>query len=150
MNMINRPESSLPYHIRSAFRGFETALARYLIQWDLPLSQFYILRLEWAEDGNTQTEIAKKACMSESVASQVIQKMEKAGFVKRKSVKGDSRKRGVYITAKGKALRNSIVNDGIQISNEHSPNISRDDMLTTISVLSEVTRAFEVYNTRKG
>lgn len=146
--MINLPENSLPYHIRSAFRGFETALARYLVRWNLPLSHFYILRLQWDENGNTQTEIAKKACMSESVTSQVIQKMEKTGIVKRKSVKGDSRKRGVYLTAKGEALRNSIINDGIKISNEHSPNISRDDMLTTISVLSEVTRAFEVYNTR--
>ena len=146
MTDINRPENSLPYHIRGAFRGFETALSRYLKSVNLPLSQFYILRLEWTGAGAQQNEISEKACMSESVASQVIQKMEKAGLLQRKDDKKDGRKRQVYITPKGQSLRDAILNEGIQISKENSPNISREDLLTTISVLIEVKRAFDVFN----
>lgn len=146
MTIINKPENSLPYHIRGAFRGFETALSRYLKSVDLPLSQFYILRLEWTNQGAQQNEISEKACMSESVASQVIQKMERAGLLERKADKSDARKRRVYITPRGESLRNVILSEGIQISKEHAPKISRDDLLTTISVLIEVKRAFDDFN----
>lgn len=148
MTMINNPENSLPYHIRGAFRGFETALARYLATMDLPVSQFYILRLLWEEDGNSQSDIAAQASMSESVASQVIQKMEKAGLVTRRKGSGDDRKRYVYMTPEGITLREKIMTDGIKMSNEHSPDISREDLLTTISVLIKVKEAFDAFNAK--
>lgn len=146
MTGINNPDQSLPYHIRGAFRGFETALSRYLATIDLPLSQFYILRLQWDDLGAQQSEIAEKSCMSESVASQVIQKMEKAGLVKRKLDPKDSRKRRVFITPHGNALRENVIRKGIQLSQKHAPNISREDMFTTINVLIEVKKAFDIYN----
>lgn len=148
MTMINNPENSLPYHIRGAFRGFETALARYLATMDLPVSQFYILRLLWEEDGNSQSDIAAQASMSESVASQVIQKMEKAGLVTRRKGSGDDRKRYVYMTPEGITLREKIMTEGIKISNEHRPDISREDLLTTISVLIKVKEAFDAFNAK--
>jgi len=146
MKKINNPEYSLPFHIRGAFRGFETALSRYLAALDIPLSQFYILRLQWDKLGSPQNDIAHKACMSESVASQVIQKMEKAGLVTRKSDNSDFRMRRVFLTPKGKSLRAKILKKGIQLSEEHGPTISNEDMLTTISVLIEVKKAFDAYN----
>ncbi|MDB2438341.1 MarR family winged helix-turn-helix transcriptional regulator [Hellea sp.] len=146
MSMINKPEDSLPYHIRAAFRGFETALSRFLATKDLPLSQFYILRLQWDEDGNGQNDLAERACMSESVASQVIQKMEKSGLVTRKAVPGDARKRRIFLTKKGRNLRDEIMSEGIQISKEHAPDISREQMITTISTLIKVKDAFDAYN----
>jgi len=147
MSKINNPDNSLLYHIRGAFRGFETALSRYLATVNLPLSQFYILRLQWDEQGSQQNDIAKKACMSESVASQVIQKMEIAGLVERKVDPADSRKRRVVLTAYGRELRERVVMHGIKISKEHSPKIPKEDMMTTISVLIEVKKAFDRYNT---
>ena len=148
MSIVNNPENSLPYHIRAAFRGFETALSRYLATMDLPLSQFYILRLLWEDDGNTQSDIAERASMTESVASQVIQKMEVSKLVIRKKVAGDARKRHIYLTAKGKALREKIMNEGIQISDDNRADISREDILTTISVLIKVKRAFDDFNAK--
>jgi len=146
MKKINNPDLSLPFHIRGAFRGFETALSRYLAELNVPLSQFYILRLQWNKLGSPQNEIAQKSCMSESVASQVIQKMEKDGLLKRKLDPADSRMRRVLLTPKGKILRGKILKKGIQLSTNHGPKISREDMLTTISVLIEVKKAFDSYN----
>jgi len=147
MNKINNPAYSLPFHIRGAFRGFETALSRYLATINVPVSQFYILRLQWDEMGNSQNDIADKACISESVASQVIQKMEKNGLLDRKADIKDARKRRVFLTPKGETLRKNVLQKGLQLSQKHGPNISREDMLTTITVLLEVKKAFDIYNT---
>lgn len=146
MSRINNPNNSLPYHLRGAFRGYETALGRHLKRYDIPTSQFYILRLQWGEEGDSQKDIAKRAFMSESVASQVIKKMEDRGLLKRKPNPTDSRAHLVSLTVSGRKFREAIVKEGIQISSEHTPDISREDMKTAIQVLNKVREGFNLYN----
>lgn len=143
---VNNPNDSLPYHLRGAFRGFETALARYLETFALPLSHFYILRLQWEAEGHTQRSIAQKAFMTESVASQVIKQMEAATLLRRTSDSKDKRKRLVFLTQAGLDLREKIVRYGIETSSKHSPDISRSELQTTMSVLKRIHEAFETYN----
>lgn len=146
MSHINNPEQALPYFLRGAFREFETAMSRYLVDFNLPLSQFYILRLEWSEDGNTQIDIAKRAFMTESVASQVLKKMEARDLVRRKADPNDRRSRLVHLTSTGKDLRSRIVKDGIRIASENGPKFSAEDIQTTVKVLVSLKRALEDYN----
>lgn len=146
MSRINNPENSLPYFLRGAFREFETALGRYLAEFGLPLSYFYILRLQWNENGNSQVDIANRAFMTQSVASQVLKKMENSNLVRRKTDPKDGRSRIVQLTATGEALRERIASDGIKISNENAPDISRQDMKTAIEVLIKVRLGFEEFN----
>ena len=146
MSQTNNPDNSLPYHLRGAFRGYETALGRYLKRYDLPLSQFYILRLQWDTQGNSQRDIAQRAFMSESVASQVIKKMEERGLLRRKPHPEDSRAQRVSLTAFGKNLRETIAREGIQISTENAPDILREDMKTAIQVLKKVREGFDLFN----
>ena len=146
MSRINNPENSLPYHLRGAFRGYETALGRHLKRYDIPTSQFYILRLQWDPEGNNQKDIARRAFMSESVASQVIKKMEERGLLRRKPNPKDSRAYLVSLTAIGTKFREAIVKEGIQISTKNAPDISREDMKTAIRVLNKVREGFNLYN----
>lgn len=143
---INNPDYSLPHHVRGAFRGYETALSRYLAPQNLPLSQFHILRLQWDETGQTQKNIAEKSFMTESVASQVIKAMEKDGLLRRQTDRADARKKLVFITEKGIKIRERIVVTGITLLREHAPDISVDDVKTTINVLIKVREAFDAYN----
>jgi len=143
---INRPDDSLPYYIRGAFRGFETALSRYLVHYDLPLSHFYVLRLQWHDDGHTQKDISERAFMTESVLSQVIKAMEHNKLLLRKPDPADARKRRVFLTEKGQHLRGKIVKEGISISQSNAPNISPEDIKTTMDVLTKIRNAFNVYN----
>ena len=143
---VNNPDHSLPYHLRGAFRGFETALARYLETIGVPLSYFHILRLQWDGNGSSQLALATKAFMTESVASQVVKKMVKDGLLRRVRDPNDKRVWLVHLTAKGKRLREKVVVDGIKISNEHAADLSREDALITIEVLKKIRLAFDKYN----
>jgi len=148
MSKVNNPKNSLPYYLRGAFRGFETALGRYLADYNLPLSQFYILRLQWCENGTSQIDIAARAFMTESVASQVLKKMEANNLVRRKPDPNDRRGRLVQLTREGREMRDRIVSEGLQISNENAPKISREEMITTIEVLMKVIQGFDDYNNK--
>jgi len=116
----------------------------------LPVSQFYILRLQWNEEGNSQIDIAARAFMTESVASQVLKKMEARDLVRRKANPNDRRSRLVHLTQTGRKMREHIVSGGIQISKENAPDISREEMMTTIQVLMKVRQSFEDYNRRSS
>ena len=146
MSRTNNPENSLPYHLRGAFRGYEIALGRYLKRYNLPLSHFHILRLQWDAKGIPQNKIADKAFMSASVTSQVIKTMENRNLLLRKPDPNDSRSRLVSLTPKGKALRERIAKDGIQISTKHAPKIPKEDMKTAMEVLKKVKEGFDLYN----
>ena len=146
MSRINNPKNSLPYYLREAFRGYEIALSRYLKRYELPLSQFHILRLQWDAQGNPQNEIADRAFMSASVTSQVIKAMENRDLLMRKPNPNDSRSRLVSLTPKGRALREKIASEGIHISTKHAPKISKDDMRTAMEVLQKVKEGFDLYN----
>ena len=121
-------------------------LARYLSDFDLPLSHFYILRIQWCDEGYSQKQISKKVFMTESVTSQVIKAMEKNGLIKRKFDPADSRKRRVFLTSKGNELREKIVVAGMELAKSNQPNISREDLITTIDVLVKIRAAFDSYN----
>lgn len=146
MSRINNPDNSLPHHLRGAFRGYEIALGRYLKAYDLPLSQFYILRLQWSPEGNTQKDIADRAFMSESVASQVIKKMEARGLLVRRPNPSDDRSHMVSLTHSGDTLRERIVKEGIQISVKNAPKIAKEDMKTALEVLKKVKAGFDLFN----
>ena len=139
MNRINNPDNSLPYHLRGAFRGYETALGRYLKRFGLPVSQFYILRLQWDTSGNNQTDLAKRAFMSESVASQVIKKMEVNGLVRRKPDPEDSRKHLVSLTYTGEKLRTKIANNAVTISDEFDCHYKNKIIMNSLESLVRVT-----------
>lgn len=64
----------------------------------------------------------------------------------RKPDPNDSRSRLVSLTPKGKALRERIAKDGIQISTKHAPKISKEDMKTAMEVLKKVKEGFDLYN----
>ncbi len=149
MSRINNPENSLPYHLRGAFRGYEIALGRYLKRYDLPLSQFHILRLQWNENGNAQNGIAERAFMSPSVTSQVIKAMENRNLLMRKPDPNDSRSRIVSLTPRGKNLRDKIAKEGIHISTQNAPKISKEDMKTAMEVLKKVKLSFDLYNAQE-
>lgn len=143
---VNNPEHSLPYHLRGAFRGFETALARYLETIDVPLSYFHILRLQWEDIGSTQSALAEKSFMTESVASQVIKKMVADKLLVRTRDTNDRRIWRVKLTEKGLNLREEIVTKGIKVSSEYQPDISKEDAMITIDVLKKIRNAFDRYN----
>jgi len=132
---MNEPETSLPYFLRGAFRGFETALGRSLF-------------LKWSEAGNSQIDIAERAFITESVASQVLKKMESHDLIRRKANPNDGRGRIVHLTHTGKRLRERLIRNGLQISNEIAPDISDDDMKTTIEVLMKVQQSYDEHNRR--
>ena len=132
----NKSPLSLAYQMRSTFRECETQMGRFLSDLDVPLSYYYILRMEWVEEGIPQKQLANDAAITPSVASQVIQKMCKENLVIRKLSPSDSRIKLVFITEQGEALRDKLNGICESLLEQACRNIPAEDIAIATQVLS--------------
>ena len=68
-------------------------------------SQYLVLLVLWEQDKQTVCDIAKRLMLDTNTVTPLLQRMEKAGLLKRTKGKTDTRQRIVSLTEKGKDLR---------------------------------------------
>jgi len=67
-----------------------------------------MLRTLWAEEGQTHTELARRLRVQPATITKMIQRMQKAGFVERRSDPEDERVSRVYLTETGRAVQTDV------------------------------------------
>jgi DNA-binding MarR family transcriptional regulator len=67
-----------------------------------------MLRALWAEDGMTHSELAEQLDRCPATITKMVQRMEKAGFVERRSDPSDERLSRVYLTAAGRDVKAAV------------------------------------------
>jgi DNA-binding MarR family transcriptional regulator len=67
-----------------------------------------MLRALWAEDGMTHSELAEQLDRCPATISKMVQRMEKAGFVERRSDPSDERLSRVYLTPAGRDIKAAV------------------------------------------
>jgi DNA-binding MarR family transcriptional regulator len=67
-----------------------------------------MLRALWAEDGMTHSELAEQLDRCPATISKMVQRMEKAGFVERRSDPSDERLSRVYLTPAGHDIKAAV------------------------------------------
>lgn len=70
--------------------------------------QPFVLHMLWEEDGRTHTELAGILQRSPATISNMIKRMEKAGFVDRRSDPRDERVSRVYLTDAGRQIKAAV------------------------------------------
>jgi DNA-binding MarR family transcriptional regulator len=67
-----------------------------------------VLRILWREEGLTHTELAARLNITPATLSKMLQRMEKAGFLKRTPDPLDQRVSRVYLTETGRAVQSDV------------------------------------------
>jgi DNA-binding MarR family transcriptional regulator len=67
-----------------------------------------MLRALWEQEGMTHTELAARLHVQPSTMTKMVQRMEKAGFVERRSDPDDQRVSRVYLTDAGRAVQTEV------------------------------------------
>jgi len=67
-----------------------------------------VLLALWERDGLTQSELTERLNRSPSTITKTVQRLEKAGFVRRGPDESDERISHVYLTDAGRAIRPSV------------------------------------------
>src|SRR5712691_9694639 len=103
------PARSSGYLVRDAHRAFQHVLEQRIASSGVTRGQWYFLRVLWIEDGLSQRELSARTGMMEPTTVIALRTMEKAGFVRRVRSRDEKRITRVWLTAKGKALRERLL-----------------------------------------
>jgi len=146
-NCQNMRKGLFTYQLRGAFRAYEIALGRFLQDYDLPLSHFYVLRIFWEASGHTQRHIADQAFMSESVLSQVLKKMIERNLVKRlPQAPKKTQLRKIVLTETGISLRQTLLDGHELLLESFLDQENESDVDSTIKTLSTVGESLRRLN----
>ena len=95
-----------------------------------------------------QKDIEQRFAVGRSTVTNLIQLMEKKGFVKRESVKQDARLKKVILTEKGIASQESFEDIVEHIEEELSEEISEEELHIFYKVLDRINQNVKKYEVR--
>ncbi len=122
------PDQSTGYLLRDTFRAFSKVLAARISAHGVTLGQWYFLRVLWEEDGLTQRELSQRVGMMEPTTVTALNGMEKRGYVRRVRNTEDRRKVNVFLTRKGRSLRNKLLPYAIDVNRFATEGVSEGDL----------------------
>lgn len=88
---------------------FARAHATCLEQHDVTIGQWAVLMFLWAKDGITQTELSRQVAIEDATMVRTIDRMERDGLVRRVRNTQDRRQLKIFLTDKGRSLRDLLV-----------------------------------------
>jgi MarR family transcriptional regulator, organic hydroperoxide resistance regulator len=107
--MDYKPEyESINFLLSMICKAQRTQMNEALTAIDLYAGQEMFLWHLWRENGLTQTQMVERMCVQPPTVSKMLERMEKAGLVTRRSDPEDSRVSRVYLTEQGRRSEQAV------------------------------------------
>jgi DNA-binding MarR family transcriptional regulator len=103
------PDDRFAHLVKDTTRALVRALQRRLAPFDVPFGHWAFLRILWESDGLTQRELSREAGVMEPTTFGALKAMEMRGYIARRQLAGNRRKIHIFLTRKGRALKNKLV-----------------------------------------
>jgi DNA-binding MarR family transcriptional regulator len=115
-SILSVPELQLSYEIRETSRMLLDLLKRRLVKHKVTLTQYFVLRQLWDEEGISQATLSARLQTTQAASVPMIDALEERGLVQRVRDADDRRVVRIYLTAEGRALRNILIGYAHDIS----------------------------------
>jgi MarR family transcriptional regulator, organic hydroperoxide resistance regulator len=125
------PDDRLAHLVKDATRALVRALQVRLAEHGVPFGHWTFLRILWEHDGLTQSELSSEAGVMEPTTFTALKAMEKLGYIKRKHAPGNRKNVYVFLTAKGRGLKEKLVPIAEDVNRVAVAGLTRDDVTRT-------------------
>ena len=122
------PDDRIAHLIKDATRALVRSLQNELKKYGVPFSQWAILRVLWTQDGLSQRELSSMAGIMESTTANVVRQMENKGYIVRRYLGKNKRKRHVFLTLKGRKLEKKLVPLAEEVNKKARKNIAQEEI----------------------
>jgi DNA-binding MarR family transcriptional regulator len=134
-----QPMNSIGYLSRITFRAFSRYLERRTLPHGVSAGQWPFLRALWVEEGLTQRELSRRVAMREPTTVTALNVLEKSGLVRRVPSTEDNRKIHIYLTPKGRKLRDKLMPFVAEVNVIAAEGLSEEDVATMRRVLLKMS-----------
>ena len=136
---MNTPaENSLFYMLHDATRQLRKHFDRRATRLELTRAQWRALKATSRQEGLSQTELAEYLDMEPIPVGRVIDRLEKTGFVERRSDPTDRRRWRLYLTSKAHAVVDEMEDIATGLREDALRGVERDDLDALMRVLGQI------------
>lgn len=136
-------QNSLYFLLNSTIRLYYLRTHELLEKVGLYPGQPRVLHALWVNDGLSQKEIGRELNIKPSTVTVMINRMEKAGLVKRVQDKNDLRVSKIYLEQKGIDLKDEIKDIGRQVNEETFKGFSEEEKGIMTMFLNRISKNLE-------
>lgn len=123
-----KPGHSIGYLLRTCYRSFAKALEVHINQQGVGIGQWFFLRELWEEDGLTQRELASRVGIAAPTTAVAIRGMVKDDLIKRVPDPADRRKKRIFLTEKGRSLKNILLPHARDVNKNATKDFSEEEI----------------------
>jgi DNA-binding MarR family transcriptional regulator len=109
-------EDSLGYLINRVARSMANQLAEELRPAGVGIGQWAVLMFLWARDGMSQAELSRVVAIEPPTMVRTIDRMVRDGFVTRAADPDDGRISRIYLTDRGRSLRDELLPKAVAVN----------------------------------
>lgn len=106
--------------------------------FDITVDQWEILVILWEMEGITQKEIAERLYKDQTNIARMLFKLEKKGFVHRVTHETDRRSLRVYLTSKGREIKDEILAPSLEAYSKTIEGLTEEEVETFRRLLSVI------------
>jgi DNA-binding MarR family transcriptional regulator len=129
------PNDRLAHLVRDAARALVRALSVRLAEHHVSFGHWSFLRVLWEGDGLTQRELSERAGVMEPTTFSAIRTMERLGYVVRRQRHGDRKKVYIYLTPRGRLLKERLVPLAEEVNRIAAMGVAPEHVAITRAVL---------------
>lgn len=123
-----KPADSVGYLVRDTHREFTKVLQGEIARHGVTLGMWYFLRALWEEDGLTQRELSRRIGMMEPTTVSALAHMERKGLIARKRDPRDRRRRRVFLTKRGRELKDVMIPYAYEVNRLALDGVPKDEV----------------------
>jgi DNA-binding MarR family transcriptional regulator len=136
--MYTPAENSLFYLLHDATRQLRKHFDRRATRLELTRAQWRALKATSRQEGLSQAELADYLDMEAIPVGRVIDRLEKTGFVERRSDPADRRRWRLYLTPKAHAVVDEMEDIARGLREDALQGVERDDLDALMRVLGQI------------
>lgn len=129
------PNDRLAHLVKDATRALLRALQMRLVEHGVSPGHWSFLRILWEHDGLTQRELSEQAGVMEPTTFSALKAMEQMGYVSRRQLPENRKNIYVFLTAKGRALKEKLVPLAEEVNRIAVAGISAADIARSREIL---------------
>jgi DNA-binding MarR family transcriptional regulator len=131
------------YELRETSRVLLNVLKEHIDAHGITLTQYFLLRQLWDEEGINQSELSERLATTQPATVATVDSLEKRGLVKRVRGTDDRRVVRIFLTAKGRTMRTTLLRYAYDISSEALDGMSAAEITRLRESLARVRANLE-------
>ena len=139
-NDIHPFSDSIAFMLRTTYRVAARALQEDLRDHDVPVASWPFLRHLWKRDGITQRELTKAVGLMQPNTNAALKKLVRRGWVRQVRDLEDRRKLKIFLTPKGRRLRDSALPVAVRLQKRALIGLSDEQISELKAILRKIEK----------